>query len=74
MVIHVIDSGPGIPVPIRERIFEPFFTTKEVGHGMGLGMSIAKGIVEDHGGLISIRSDMPNTCFEIRLSKMDIPE
>ncbi len=50
------DSGPGIPEEIRNRIFEPFFTTKEVGKGTGLGLSISHGIIERHGGKISIES------------------
>ncbi len=50
------DNGPGIPEEIRNRIFEPFFTTKEVGKGTGLGLSISPGIIERHGGKISIES------------------
>jgi len=48
------DSGPGIPPALRERIFEPFFTTKPVGQGTGLGLSISHGIVERHGGRMSV--------------------
>jgi DNA-binding response OmpR family regulator len=48
--ISVTDSGPGIPLELRERVFEPFFTTKPVGQGTGLGLSITYSIVREHGG------------------------
>jgi signal transduction histidine kinase len=41
---------------VRSRIFEPFFTTKPVGKGTGLGLSISHGIVERHGGTMSVES------------------
>ncbi len=47
------DNGPGIPVTDRQRVFTPFFSTKPT--GFGLGLAIAKKIVEDHGGRIYIR-------------------
>jgi signal transduction histidine kinase len=54
VIIKVKDTGPGIPPEIADKIFEPFFTTKE--DGSGLGLSIAKRIVEDHGGWIHCKS------------------
>ena len=55
-VLEVSDNGCGIPEAVRSRIFESFFTTKEMGEGMGLGLSISNGIVEDYGGRIRIES------------------
>ena len=47
---RVIDTGPGVPVEIREAIFSAFFTTKEEGQGTGLGLSMSRSIVEKFGG------------------------
>jgi signal transduction histidine kinase len=64
---QVIDTGMGIPKDIISKIFDPFFTTKEVGAGSGLGLSIVYGIMEQHGGNISVSSEIGKgttfTCF-----------
>lgn len=52
-LIHLSDSGPGIPESVRGKVFEPFFTTKE--EGSGLGLSIAVRIMEEHGGRLDFR-------------------
>ena len=55
--LTIADSGHGIEQANLQRIFEPFFSTKEV-NATGLGLWIARGIVERHGGRISIRSSV----------------
>ena len=65
---QVRDTGKGIPKENLTRIFDPFFTTKEVGKGSGLGLSITYGIIEQHGGKISVESDEgKGTTFSIFL-------
>ncbi len=55
--IEVADTGPGIPMDLTERIFEPFFTTREASGGTGLGLWLARQIVEEEGGSIELRGD-----------------
>jgi two-component system NtrC family sensor kinase len=54
--VEFTDTGEGIPEENFTRIFDPFFTTKEVGKGTGLGLATSYGIIEDHGGKISVKS------------------
>jgi hypothetical protein len=56
VVIEIGDRGEGMTPDVRARIFEPFFTTCDVGEGRGLGLSIAWGIIEKHGGAIEVSS------------------
>jgi two-component system, NtrC family, sensor kinase len=56
MQIRVKDTGTGMTDDVRAHIFEPFFTTKSEGKGVGLGLAIAYGIVERHGGEIEVQS------------------
>jgi PAS domain S-box-containing protein len=66
VIITLADTGPGIPAETRQQIFEPFFTTKA--RGTGLGLTVARRIIEEHGGAISIESETAQgTRFVIRL-------
>ena len=62
--LYIQDSGPGIAAENRNRIFDAFFTTKPT--GMGLGLSICRTMVEDHGGKLRLTNTGPHgSCFEV---------
>jgi signal transduction histidine kinase len=68
--VEISDTGVGIPADKLKRIFDPFFTTKPVGQGVGLGLSIAYGIVESHQGQIEVQSEAGRgSTFRIWLPK-----
>ena len=54
--IVVSDTGHGMQPSVSQRVFEPFFTTKPPGEGTGLGLSVSYGIIQTHGGTISVES------------------
>lgn len=70
--IEFSDTGCGISQETLSKIFEPFFTTKPVGKGTGLGLAVSYGIIEDHGGKITVKSEEgEGTSFFIRLPLHD---
>jgi PAS domain S-box-containing protein len=69
LTIRVEDSGPGVPLEMRDRIMHPFFTTKPSRRGTGLGLSISRKIVESHSGTLSLDPEAPYTRFVVRLPK-----
>jgi len=58
IVIEIQDTGHGIAPEEVSKIFEPFYTTKEVGKGTGLGLAVCYGIITEHGGRLSVRSNI----------------
>lgn len=70
ILIEIEDTGPGMSEDVCKHIFEPFYTTKEEGKGTGLGLSMVYGIIENHGGSISVESEVgKGTIFKIELLK-----
>jgi two-component system NtrC family sensor kinase len=68
IVVSISDTGKGIAPENLTRIFEPFFTTKEVGKGTGLGLSISYDIIKNHGGIMTVESEVgAGTTFTVRL-------
>ncbi len=68
VVVEVGDTGRGMPPEVAARAFEAFYTTKDVGKGTGLGLDIARRIVEErHGGAIAIESQPGHTIIRVRI-------
>jgi hypothetical protein len=66
--MSVSDTGCGIPEGDLDKLFEPFFTTKPVGKGIGIGLATCYHIVQEHGGEISVNSELgTGTCFSVTL-------
>lgn len=71
VAVEVTDNGPGIPDAVRAQVFDPFFTTKS--EGLGLGLAISRGIVEECGGILNLRSGPEGTTFRMELTRAVIP-
>jgi signal transduction histidine kinase len=72
--VELADTGKGISPDELERVFEPFYTTKEAGRGTGLGLSVAREIVSEHGGQIHAETpDQGGTRFVIELPVDGVP-
>ncbi len=72
--INFQDTGPGIHEENISKLFEPFFTTKKKGKGVGLGLSVAYGIIQEHGGSIYVKSKVgEGTTFQVRLPLKSAP-
>jgi two-component system NtrC family sensor kinase len=74
VTLTVADTGPGISPALQARIFEPFFTTKPPGVGSGLGLPLCRGIVEAHGGTLTVSSTPgQGATFRITLPLGNVP-
>ena len=68
VVLHIEDTGTGIPADKLDAIFEPYYTTKPVGKGTGLGLPVVKQLVEDYRGRIAVMSTVgEGTRFTVTL-------
>lgn len=67
LYLAVTDSGLGIPPALQEKIMLPFFSTKETGNGLGIGLSISKGIAESHKGFLVYDNKCKNTRFILQI-------
>jgi signal transduction histidine kinase len=68
ITVTIADTGKGIAPEILERIFDPFYTTRDVGQGTGLGLTVARDVVQAHGGRIAVQSTPGSgTTFTIEL-------
>ena len=68
IAVSVKDTGVGIPPENLSKLFEPFFSTKKKGKGVGLGLSVVYGIIQEHGGSIQVQSEAGKwTTFSIEL-------
>ena len=64
VVVEIEDSGPGVPLELKEQIFNPFVTTKKT--GVGLGLAIVSKIVDAHGGSVKLISEPHRgACFRV---------
>jgi signal transduction histidine kinase len=66
VLLEVRDTGTGIPDSLRARVFDPYVTTRRIGEGMGLGLSISRKVMLDHGGDLLLGSTSPaGTTFRV---------
>lgn len=68
LTVTISDQGPGIAPDLLDRIFDPFFTTKSVDKGTGLGLSISLGIVQYHGGTLTLENREDRTGVVARMT------
>ena len=67
VVLRVTDNGPGVDQAARAELFESFFSTRSRDEASGLGLSVARTVVEQHGGTLALKEQDAGACFEVRL-------
>ncbi len=73
--LSISDTGVGMNASVRQRVFEPYFTTKPKGEGTGLGLSVVLGIVQTHGGTVTVDSQPGvGSTFHVFLPKQNAPQ
>jgi signal transduction histidine kinase len=74
VLIKVKDNGIGIPEENMPKLFEPFFSTKKKGKGVGLGLSVVYGIIQEHGGSIRVESKVgEGSTFKVKIPIGTLP-
>jgi signal transduction histidine kinase len=73
VLMHIDDSGPGVPEDLRPRVFEPFFTTRRAEGGSGLGLAIARALVQRQGGDLEV-GDAPGGGARFTMRFARVPE
>ena len=74
--VEITDTGTGIPAACIKKVFDPFFTTKSPGKGTGLGLSVAKGIIDIHGGSMTVANRPEggvSVCVYLKINHEDAP-
>jgi C4-dicarboxylate-specific signal transduction histidine kinase len=69
VIFHITDSGSGIDEAVKKHLFKPFVTTKAIGKGIGLGLYISQGIVENHRGQLFYDESARNTTFTVKFPR-----
>jgi signal transduction histidine kinase len=73
LVVEIADSGKGIAAEVLPHVFEPFFTTKPQGQGTGLGLSVSRETIKDHGGRMTVESMLgKGTTFRVFLPLLEV--
>ena len=70
VAFRIADAGPRLTPEVASGVFTPFFTTKPIGQGTGLGLSLSRSIVEEHGGTIAFDASAPNTTVVFTLPRV----